>query len=62
MTSLTRDGRLFEVAGEDLRRNYGLGATVIAELALRDVVTEDVRFVFGESVASYRPLALSRSR
>jgi hypothetical protein len=53
MTYLVRDGRLFELVAEDLRRNYGHGASLIREVALRDVVTEDVRFVTGETIATY---------
>lgn len=56
MTYLVRDGQLFELVAEDLRRNYGHGASLIREVALRDVVTEDVRFVTGESITTYEPI------
>jgi hypothetical protein len=56
MTYLVRDGRLFELVAEDLRRNYGQGGSLIREVALRDVVSEDVRFVTGERIATYAPV------
>lgn len=52
-----RDGQLFEVIAEDLRRNYGCGPSVIREIALRDVVTGDIRFAVGARIATYLPVS-----
>lgn len=56
---LTRDGRLFELIADDLVPNYGLGASLLREAALRDVVSENVRFATGPTLALYRPVAAS---
>jgi hypothetical protein len=42
-----RDDRLLELATEDWRLNAGLGPNDIREAALRDVGSEEVRFVTG---------------
>ena len=57
MTSyLRRDGQLFEIIAEDLRRNYGCGPSLIREIALQDVVTGDIRFAVGARIATYLPV------
>lgn len=56
MGYLTDGKRLLELVAEDLRRNYGLDGTFIREAAVRDVVTEDVEFVFGERLSRLRPV------
>ena len=56
MSYLTDGERLLELLAEDVRRNYGLGASFIREAAVRDSVTEDVEFVFGERLARLRPV------
>lgn len=56
MVFLTDGRRLLELVAEDVRRNYGLGGSFIREAAIRDVVTEDVEFVFGERLARLRPV------
>lgn len=53
----TRDRQLFELIAEDWRLNAGLGPTIIREAAFRDVATEEIRFVTGESIAGYQPVA-----
>ena len=59
MTYLRKDRRLYELLAEDIRVNAGLGGTFIREAALRDVVTEDVTFVWGQQLAAYEPVSVA---
>jgi hypothetical protein len=59
MTYLRKDRRLYELLAEDIRFNAGLGATFIREVALRDVVTEDVTLVWGQQLAAYEPMIVA---
>ena len=59
MTYLRKDRRLYELLGEDIRVNAGLGDSLIREAAVRDVVTEDVRFVWGAQLVAYEPVRVA---
>ena len=53
MVYFSRFGKLFELVADDIVVNYGLGTTVLREVALRNVVTENVRLVTGTELALY---------
>lgn len=56
MTYLKRDGRMYELVAQDLRRNYGLGGSFCREAALRDVVSEETVFATGDTLTHFEPI------
>ena len=54
MRYLDDGARLYEVVAQDIRRNYGLGGSLIREAAVRDVVTGVTRLLSGARLAALR--------